>query len=66
MHDCHAHVVCDFIQDFETLLGVSSLLHVAIIALATVALCVSSAVCWCCNYTVLLRREEGVTRVHRL
>eukprot|EP00903_Cladosiphon_okamuranus_P008497 g8164.t1 len=58
---------CNDIEDYETLLGVSSLLHIVIIGLVTVALCVASAVCWCCNYTVLMRKEkDGVVREHRL
>ncbi|CAM9928800.1 unnamed protein product [Scytosiphon promiscuus] len=57
---------CDDVEDFDSLLGASVLLHIATIALTFVAMVVASATCCCCKYTVLLRKEDGVTRVHRL
>ncbi|CAM9542579.1 unnamed protein product [Ectocarpus fasciculatus] len=57
---------CDEIEDSESLLAASTILHIIIIALVAVAMLVTSATCCCCKYTVLLRKEDGVTRVHRL
>ncbi len=54
------------VQGSESLLAASSILHLVIAALVLVALCVASAACCFCNYTVLLRKEQGVTRVHNL
>ncbi|CAM9410289.1 unnamed protein product [Ectocarpus sp. 12 AP-2014] len=57
---------CDDIEDSESLLAASTFLHIIIMALVAIAMLVTSATCCCCKYTVLLRREDGVTRVHRL
>eukprot|EP00904_Undaria_pinnatifida_P004689 jgi/Undpi1/14220/HiC_scaffold_9.g03869.m1 len=60
------HGDCDELGDSEPLLAASTFIHWIIITLACVAILSASATCCFCKYTVLLRREQGVTQIHRL